>query len=199
MNSVLHIGYVSAVILVTLLLALCPSGKSIATVSWWVQKQDHIISSALSNWAMMVLQCAEYITPFFAGRAWAATTTEGLLVYSLDHNLVFDPFELDIDITPANVRGRLGKQEYSTALMLSFRLNEQALIQEVLETIPVKDSKCQAWVQSTYCLVPYRSALSQFAGWGRGNCVKPVKSSVAIKSHVTGSWKQEAMKKHNYV
>ena len=78
------------------------------------------------------------------GRAWAAATTEGLLIYSLDHNLVFDPFELDLDITPQNVKVTLGKGEYSTALMLSFRLNEQALIQEVLENTPVADGK--VWI-----------------------------------------------------
>ncbi|KAL4230154.1 U3 snoRNP protein [Mactra antiquata] len=71
------------------------------------------------------------------GRAWAATSTEGLLIYSLDSNLVFDPFDFDIDITPSNVKKTLAKGEYSTALMLSFRLNEQKLIQEVIEGIPV--------------------------------------------------------------
>jgi len=78
----------------------------------------------------------------FTGRAWAATTTEGLLVYSLDSNLVFDPFDLDMDITPSNVKSTLARGEYSTALMLSFRLNEQNLIQEVLENIPVSDGRC---------------------------------------------------------
>ncbi|XP_064636474.1 periodic tryptophan protein 2 homolog [Lineus longissimus] len=73
------------------------------------------------------------------GRAWAATTTEGLLIYSLDHNLVFDPFELEMDITPANLQKTLMEGSYSTALMLAFRLNEQRLIQEVVETIPVSD------------------------------------------------------------
>ncbi len=75
------------------------------------------------------------------GRAWAATTTEGLLIYSLDHNLVFDPYDLEMDITPENVRRTLRDEEYSTALMLAFRLNEQVLIQQVVETIPVKHSK----------------------------------------------------------
>ena len=78
---------------------------------------------------------------FFLGRAWAATSTEGLLIYSLDHNLVFDPFELDIEITPENVRRTLKAGEFSHALMLAFRLNEQALIMEVSENIPVSNGK----------------------------------------------------------
>lgn len=76
-----------------------------------------------------------------SGRAWAATTTEGMLVYSLDQNLVFDPYDLEIEITPVNVKKTLDNKEYSTALILSFRLNENKLIQEVLESIPYSDSK----------------------------------------------------------
>ncbi|XP_063413018.1 periodic tryptophan protein 2 homolog [Mytilus trossulus] len=73
------------------------------------------------------------------GRSWAATTTEGMLIYSLDQNLVFDPYDLEIEITPVNVRKKLFEKEYSTALILSFRLNESKLIQEVLESIPYSD------------------------------------------------------------
>ena len=77
----------------------------------------------------------------FSGRAWAATTTEGLLVYSLDHNLVFDPFDLEIEVTPESVSRSLEQQEYSTALMLAFRLNEQPLILEAFESVPIQDGE----------------------------------------------------------
>ncbi|KAM9767046.1 PWP2 small subunit processome component [Menidia menidia] len=70
------------------------------------------------------------------GRSWAATTTEGLLVYSLDGSLVFDPYDLDLDVTPANIRKQLRLQEWTSAIVMAFRLNEQALKQEVLETVP---------------------------------------------------------------
>ncbi|KAK2188503.1 hypothetical protein NP493_130g01036 [Ridgeia piscesae] len=73
------------------------------------------------------------------GREWAATTTEGLLVYSLDHNLVFDPFDFAMDVTPQNVRSSLERKEYSVAMMMAFRLNEHKLIQEIVEMIPVSD------------------------------------------------------------
>ena len=73
------------------------------------------------------------------GRAWGATTTEGLLIYSLDHQVVFDPYDLEMDITPSSVRKTLEKKEYSSSLMLAFRLNEKDLIQEVIESIPVSD------------------------------------------------------------
>lgn len=70
------------------------------------------------------------------GRSWAATTTEGLLLYSLDGSMVFDPYELDLDVTPASVRRQLRLQEWASAIVLAFRLNEDALKLEVLETVP---------------------------------------------------------------
>ncbi|CAM9298864.1 unnamed protein product [Lampetra planeri] len=71
-----------------------------------------------------------------AGRSWAATTTEGLLIYSLDGTLVFDPYDLDLDVTPSSIRRQLRLREWTSAIVLAFRLNEQALKQEVLETVP---------------------------------------------------------------
>ncbi|XP_036401269.1 PWP2 small subunit processome component [Megalops cyprinoides] len=70
------------------------------------------------------------------GRSWAATSTEGLLVYSLDGALVFDPFDLDLDVTPSSVRRQLRQAEWAAAIVLAFRLNENALTKEVLETVP---------------------------------------------------------------
>lgn len=34
------------------------------------------------------------------GRSWAAATTEGVLLYSMDESFIFDPTDLDIDVTP---------------------------------------------------------------------------------------------------
>ncbi|NWU00989.1 PWP2 protein, partial [Urocynchramus pylzowi] len=70
------------------------------------------------------------------GRSWAATTTEGLLLYSLDSGLIFDPFELDIDITPSNIHKTLSQKEYTMAIVMAFKLNEKKLIQEVIEAVP---------------------------------------------------------------
>eukprot|EP00061_Rhincodon_typus_P005389 g24836.t1 len=70
------------------------------------------------------------------GRSWAATSTEGLLIYSLDGCMVFDPFDLDEEITPSSVRRVLRQKEFTAAIMMSLRLNENKLILEVLETVP---------------------------------------------------------------
>ena len=69
-------------------------------------------------------------------RSWSACTTEGLLMYSLDSTLIFDPFDLDIEITPKTIKQTLGDEEYSLALIQSLRLNEEALITLVLERTP---------------------------------------------------------------
>ncbi|XP_032218191.2 periodic tryptophan protein 2 homolog isoform X3 [Nematostella vectensis] len=73
------------------------------------------------------------------GRAWAAASTEGLLIYSLDASLVFDPYDLDSDVTPEVTRQVLARGEYARALVLGFRLNEQQLIKEVVESIKCSD------------------------------------------------------------
>lgn len=73
------------------------------------------------------------------GRAWAAASTEGLLIYSVDDTLAFDPFDLDIDLTPQSLLTVLANKEYLKALVMAFRLNEKPLIQKVYEGIPRKD------------------------------------------------------------
>jgi periodic tryptophan protein 2 len=70
------------------------------------------------------------------GRAWTAATTDGLMIYSLDEDILFDPFDLEIDITPETVVETLGEKEYLKALCMAFRLNEKPLIHTVFEAIP---------------------------------------------------------------
>lgn len=70
------------------------------------------------------------------GQAWAAVTTEGLLIYSLDPGFVFDPFHLDTSITPDSVRATLKEKDYASALMMSLKLNEQHLVRQVVESVP---------------------------------------------------------------
>nr|XP_017822568.2 periodic tryptophan protein 2 homolog isoform X2 [Callithrix jacchus] len=70
------------------------------------------------------------------GRCWAATTTEGLLIYSLDTRVLFDPFELDTSVTPRRVREALRQQDFTRAILMALRLNESKLVQEALEAVP---------------------------------------------------------------
>ena len=71
------------------------------------------------------------------GRQFCAASTEGLLLYSLDNIFQFDPFDLDIDITPATTMAAIKAQDYLRALVMSFRLNERSLIRRTYEAIPV--------------------------------------------------------------
>ncbi|KAL2040746.1 hypothetical protein N7G274_006725 [Stereocaulon virgatum] len=73
------------------------------------------------------------------GRAFCAASTEGLLVFSLDNALQFDPFDLDLDITPASTITAVQSKDYLLALVMAFRLSERPLIRRVYEKIPVAD------------------------------------------------------------
>jgi periodic tryptophan protein 2 len=81
------------------------------------------------------------------GRSWAAASTEGLLVYSLDasaSSAAFDPFDLDIDITPSSILATCASKEYLKASVMAFRLNEKPLIRKVYESIPPADIRLVA-------------------------------------------------------
>ncbi|KAJ3145808.1 hypothetical protein HDU89_006860 [Geranomyces variabilis] len=73
------------------------------------------------------------------GRSWAAASTEGLLMYSLDETLLFDPFDLELDITPEAIYEALADREYLKALVMSFRLGEKPVTRRVYNAIPVDD------------------------------------------------------------
>lgn len=78
------------------------------------------------------------------GRAWAAASTEGLLIYSLDETVTFDPFDLSIDLTPQSVLKMLAANEHLKALVMAFRLNEKPLIRRVYENVPRGDIRLVA-------------------------------------------------------
>ena len=46
--------------------------------------------------------------------------------------MTFDPYDLDIDVTPDNVLRTLGRREYTKAVSLAFRLNEKKLVKYVI-------------------------------------------------------------------
>lgn len=71
-----------------------------------------------------------------AGRSFGVACTEGLLVFSLDDSLVFDPFELGEDVTPAAARAALASRHYARGLLLALHLNEGGLIAEAAEAPP---------------------------------------------------------------
>lgn len=51
------------------------------------------------------------------GRTFAAATTEGLLIYSIDDNLIYDPVDIAIDVTP-----EVGSSDQHFRLLSSLQL-----------------------------------------------------------------------------
>jgi periodic tryptophan protein 2 len=73
------------------------------------------------------------------GRHFCAASTEGLLIYGLDSGVVFDPFDLDVTVTPAATLAALNEGDFLRAIVMAFRLNETPLIRRVFEDVPVQD------------------------------------------------------------
>jgi len=70
------------------------------------------------------------------GREWAAVSNEGLHIYSLDDDMIFDPISLTEEITPGAVQSNLRSGNHGAALLISLHLNEFALVKQVLEETP---------------------------------------------------------------
>ena len=72
-----------------------------------------------------------------SGEAWGAVTTEGLLIYALDPTLVFEPFQLEEDITEGSVLAKLAAGTHDRALVMALHLNMEKITRRVVEGVPV--------------------------------------------------------------
>jgi periodic tryptophan protein 2 len=70
------------------------------------------------------------------GREWAAVSGEGLHVYSLDDDMIFDPIFLTETITPATIEAKVNLGDFGTAMRMAVHLNEFSLVKDVLERTP---------------------------------------------------------------
>lgn len=70
------------------------------------------------------------------GQTWAAATTEGLLLYSLDQGLVFDPTDLAEDVTVAATRKALAQGAFLKALLIALRLKDPEVLRHVIMSVP---------------------------------------------------------------
>lgn len=70
------------------------------------------------------------------GREWATVSMEGLHVYSLDEDMLFDPISLTEAVTPAAVFAKISREDFSSALKMALHLNEFGLVKETLESTP---------------------------------------------------------------
>uniref|UniRef100_A0AC35TNQ3 WD_REPEATS_REGION domain-containing protein n=1 Tax=Rhabditophanes sp. KR3021 TaxID=114890 RepID=A0AC35TNQ3_9BILA len=79
------------------------------------------------------------------GRSFAIANTEGVLIYSLDRYDKFDPFMLDVGVTPQLIETLLLANDYLKAIVMSMKLNDELLITRSLMEVPLGDIKiiCQ--------------------------------------------------------
>lgn len=73
-----------------------------------------------------------------SGREWALVSNEGLHIYSLDDEMIFDPISLTEEITPGAVQIHLSTGNYAVALIMSLHLNESSLVKQVVESTPFR-------------------------------------------------------------
>ena len=94
------------------------------------------------------------------GRSWAASSTEGLLIFSLDDALAFDPTGLELDTTPAAVNAAVTRREWAAALPMALCLNEPVLIRAVWQQVPPESVPLVAQALPA----PYVERLLRFLG-----------------------------------
>lgn len=63
--------------------------------------------------------------------------------------VVFDPFDLSLEVTPKAAHEALKNMEFTKALVMSLKLNEPNLVTLVLERVPYSDSKYLQIVMQT--------------------------------------------------
>ena len=103
------------------------------------------------------------------GQTWAAATTEGLLLYSLDQGLVFDPTDLTEDITPAAAYKALGNRAFVRALLIALRLKDPDVVRHVIMSTPPNQvclrETCALCECSITWSASFRSVPCLLCGW----------------------------------
>lgn len=83
----------------------------------------------------LALECFE-VKFASTGRLWAAATSEGLMLYSLQDTVMFDPFDLDIECTPDAVEEAISGGNLLKALVFALKLSNQGIVAKVWLQIP---------------------------------------------------------------
>jgi periodic tryptophan protein 2 len=79
----------------------------------------------------------EHVRVSPTNRAFAAITEQGLVIFSRDESLTFDPFDLELDLTPESIQKTLTvERHYLKAFIMSLRLNIPSITEQVFSTIP---------------------------------------------------------------
>lgn len=81
----------------------------------------------------------------YLGRCFAVCSTEGVSIYSLDHRLYFNPFELGVETTPKNIMKAIAAGEHTSSVSMALSLNENGLIEKALLATPI--SQCNFFLK----------------------------------------------------
>ena len=71
------------------------------------------------------------------GHEWAAATTQGLQIFSLDEGLLFAPTDLDVSITPQSIAAAIVRQEFTLAINMALHLGEPRIIKKAVDSVDV--------------------------------------------------------------
>ena len=69
------------------------------------------------------------------GRSWAVCCTEGVLIWSLDSAFVFDPLDLDLEITPLSITQLSHEGKHTAALISALLISHSEIIEQVINVI----------------------------------------------------------------
>jgi len=94
------------------------------------------------------------------GRSWAAASTEGLLLFSLDEALNFDPTGLELETTPAAVVEAAQSGDFGRALPMALCLNEPGLLRGCWQLVPPEHIP----IVAQQVPAPYLERLLRFLG-----------------------------------
>ena len=72
------------------------------------------------------------------GHEWAAATTQGLQIFSLDEGLLFAPTDLDVTITPQTVAAAVKRQEYTLAINMALHLGEPKVLKNAVDAVEIQ-------------------------------------------------------------
>ena len=97
------------------------------------------------------------------GREFVAATTDGLQVYALDDDAVFEPLDLTEDVTPAAVALALREGDWSHALRMALALGEHGVAAQALGAVPHGDVPLVAASVPRALLLPLLELLAKQA------------------------------------
>ena len=113
-----------------------------------ILRSDHLntmifaIDAVVQAHHVQLAVCEEWLYKYdypILGDSFAAVSTEGLLIYSMDSGAMFTPHDLTVDVTPEAVLAARRDKDHLLSIVLSFRLNDNLLVRESLEAVPVTD------------------------------------------------------------